>query len=91
MKIYYIHGGLSVGTPSTLYTYSQLWQLFGIGSDIISWSDLFTDAINYGQHGFKMYSTFDYLFSQIQRHRQKMGADRVEYLVKCSCLEIKIC
>ena len=31
---------------------------------------------------------FDYLFSQIQRHRQKMGEDRVEYLVKCSCLEI---
>ena len=31
---------------------------------------------------------FDYLFSQIHRHRQKMGEDRVEYLVKCSCLEI---
>ena len=42
---------------------------------------------NSSQRGL-MPRVFDYLFSQIQRHRQKMGEDRVEYLVKCSCLEI---
>eukprot|EP01084_Bolivina_argentea_P050110 92132_1 len=51
-------GGLSIGSPGTLYAYKRLWETFGSNEDIISWSDLFTDAINIGQNGFKMYETF---------------------------------
>ncbi len=56
----------SIGGPGTLCIYVRLWGLFGIDSDIISWSDLLIDAINYGEKGFKMYSKFyNYINTQL--------------------------
>eukprot|EP01084_Bolivina_argentea_P280204 479187_1 len=69
------------GYNGTIFAYGQT----GSGKTFTILGDL--NDKNSSKRGL-MPRVFDYLFSQIQRHRQKMGADRVEYLVKCSCLEI---
>ena len=51
-------GGLSVGVPGTVYAMKKLYELYGIGDDVISWSELFEDAIYYATNGFAAYPTF---------------------------------
>ena len=49
---------MSVGVPGTVYAMKKLYELYGIGEDVISWSELFDDAVYYAKNGFTAYPTF---------------------------------